>query len=290
MRFRHIIVCAVLVTPACRAEQDARRDSESARSSAEPGRSAPAAADTSENVANPPAQPAVVTSSAPAEVAIGGLGSCQPSQAFSGLVSRWVQLADADGSGSISRPEADSFTNFLLGGFFFRADTNNDNVVTPAEGRAARAELLQQYPGLDRLLEQARAASGETPFKTIATALDVEYGKPLSADEARKAAQSALGELFRLTDTNQDATITLAEARAATWAGARAVGQQVFRAVDANNDGRVALEEFQTLVSTSAQRAFDAADANGNRELSQDEAAVALGNVADRLGVSMPQR
>lgn len=201
------------------------------------------------------------------------------------MASRWIGLADADGNGNISRQEAQSFTNFLLGGFFFRADTDGSGVVTPEEGRAARTEFMNQHPGVATLLSQARTATGQSPFKALANILDVEYGKPLSADDARQAARAALDDLFRVTDGDRDGTITPAEARAASWQGARALEQQAFRAGDTNNDGKLTLEEFQGAVNQTAKFAFDAADANDNRQLTEEEAAVAMGSVVRRLGI-----
>lgn len=221
-------------------------------------------------------------------VSIAGVASCQPSQEVSVLATRWTQLADADANGSISRTEADTFANLLVGGFFFRADSDANGAVSPQEGRAARTELLQQYPGLAPLLEHARSAAGESPFKSLANVLDVEYGQPLSADDARKAAQSALDELFRVTDTNKDSSLSQAEARAAAWQGARSLGQQVFRSVDGDKDGNLALQEFQKALNDAARLAFDAADTNNNQQLSQEEAAVATNTVIQRLGMPQP--
>lgn len=274
MRSRYYLICATL-TLSCQNQGD----NDGAANRGEPRNVEPGAERTSASVA-PPAP----------SVAIGDVASCQPSQELSQLVTRWLNLADADGNGSISRPEANAFTNFLIGGFFFRADADANGVVTPAEGRAARTELLQQYPGLEALLQQARTTTGQSPFKSLASALDIEYGQPLSADEARKASQSALDELFRVADNDKNATITPAEARAAAWQGARALGQQVFRSADADKDGLVAFQEFQQAVNEAAKVAFAAADANGNQQLSQEEAAVATSSMASRLGIPQPPR
>lgn len=115
--------------------------------------------------------------------------------------------------------------------------------------------------------------------------LDLEYGKPLSADDARAAAKGALDDLFAVADSDSNGTITPAEARAASWAGVRTLGQQVFRSVDGSGDGRLDLAEFQSAVDNTARLAFDAADANDNGMLTEPEAAVALGGVIRHLGI-----
>lgn len=219
---------------------------------------------------------------------IGGVAACQPTGEVNAMVSRWIELADADGNGKISKTEAQAFSNFVIGGFFFRADTDGDGVVGAEEGRAARSELVAQYPALATLLSQARAIAGESPFKALADMVGVDYGKPLSADDARKAARGAMDDLFKVVDDDRDGTLTPAEARAAGWEAVRALGQRAFRSGDKNNDGKLDLAEFQSSVGTTAKLAFDASDANDNGSLTEEEAAVALGGVVRRLGIPMP--
>jgi hypothetical protein len=221
-------------------------------------------------------------------LAIGGLASCQPSNEVGAIVTRWIDLADADGNRQISRREAQSFTNFVIGGFFFRADADGNGVVSPDEGRAARSEFLSQYPSLAALLSQARSMTGASPFKAVADMVDVQYGKPLGADDARLAARGALDDLFRVADDDNDGTITPAEARAASWQGARALGAHMFRSADQNGDGRLDMAEFQRAVDSTTRVAFEASDLNDNGTLTQQEAAAALGGVVRRLGIPAP--
>jgi hypothetical protein len=221
-------------------------------------------------------------------VLIGGVAACQPTGEVNAMVSRWIELADADGNGQISKSEARAFTNFVIGGFFFRADTDGDGVVGPDEGRAARSELVSQYPALATLLDQARAVAGESPFEAVADMIGIDYGKPLSADDARHAARGAMDDLFEVVDANDDSTITPAEARSASWQAVRMLGERAFRAGDENADGKLDLAEFQSAVGATAQVAFEAGDANDNGSLTEQEAGVALGGVVRRLGIPLP--
>jgi Ca2+-binding EF-hand superfamily protein len=209
---------------------------------------------------------------------------------MSAMVSRWIELADSDGNGQISRREAQSFANFVIGGFFFKADTNGDGVVSPEEGLSARSDFIGQYPALATLLDQARSMAGESPFKALAAMLDLEYGKSLSADDARAAAKGALDDVFDVADSDSNGTITPAEARVASWAGVRNLGQQAFRSVDANADGKLDLAEFQGAVDKTAKLAFEAGDANDNGTLTEQEAGVALGGVIRHLGIPTPSQ
>jgi Ca2+-binding EF-hand superfamily protein len=249
------------------------------------------------NVAAPTSQdvaPAAASSPDPANTGqqramrIGGVAACQPTGEVNAMVSRWIELADADGNGQISKTEGRAFTNFVIGGFFFRADTDGSGVVEPEEGRAARSELVAQYPALATLLSQARAVTGESPFKALADMIGVDYGKPLTADDARQAARGAMDDLFKVVDDDSDGTITPAEARAASWEAVRALGQRAFRSGDENNDGKLDLAEFQAAVDATAKLAFEAGDANDNGSLTEQEAGVALGGVVRRLGIPMP--
>src|SRR5690606_17121076 len=153
-----------------------------------------------------------------------------------------------------SKAEAQSMVNFMLGGFFFRADENGDGKVTAEEAREARIEFARQNPAVAALLQQARAVrqtTGDRPFVRIAEMMDLDYKQPLSAAEVRSAGRSALDDLYQLVDKNEDGSITLEEARAASLAGARAVGHQAFAAVDSNKDGSVELTELEQSVTAN---------------------------------------
>ena len=77
-----------------------------------------------------------------------------------------------------------------IGGFFFRADTDGNGVVAPEEGRAARAELVSQYPALATLLSEARSIAGKSPFKAVATGEKL-YGMVIDYLPIREAAKGS---------------------------------------------------------------------------------------------------
>ena len=71
------------------------------------------------------------------------------------------KLADTNNDNRISQKEAIDAGNLLAGGFFFRADTNGDGVVTPDEARAAREALFNQRPLLRFIFQRSKEAINE---------------------------------------------------------------------------------------------------------------------------------
>jgi Ca2+-binding EF-hand superfamily protein len=222
---------------------------------------------------------------APMKLELGDLGSCQPSDDVRKVVTRVVDLADADGNGEISRLEAQSAVSFVLGGLFVRADQNGDGKVTPEEGRQVREELLQSHPAVAALLTQAREATGESPFRAIGDLANLKYDQALTLEQVRKAARSALDDLFRLVDTDKNAVITQAEASQASLRGARELGSRAFAATDTNHDKYLEQSEFQRAIDDAAKSVFSLADADRDGRLTQNEAAAAAANVGRRLGI-----
>jgi len=198
---------------------------------------------------------------------------------------RLFQMADTDHDGRLSKQEALGAANFIVGGFFFRADTNNDGTVTPKEAKEARREFLARQPMLSVLLKGVRSAGGKSPFEGVARMLDIEYGKPLKAAEAREAVRKAVDATFAYADDNKDNTLTMAEARGAAAESAAMLGKLAFGAADANNDGMLNLKEFESAVLVPARAAFAMSDANDDGKLSPDEARTALSGMMNQLGV-----
>lgn len=241
----------------------------------------------------PPAQPGAaqpmdqaqpVTGAQPAR---GQLLSCQPGTEIEQTASRLVELADTNGDGKVSKDEAQSLTNFVVGGFFFRADTNGDGTVTPDEGRRARSDFMQQNPEVAALFRGVRSATGKSPFATLAQIVDVDYGKPLTLTEARGAARNAVNDLYSVADADHDGVITMAEARNAAWQGTRLLGNEAFQAADTDHDGKLTPAELQDALRPAADAAFKMADTNDDGKLSEDEAAVAMHQIGRLVGVRL---
>jgi hypothetical protein len=197
-----------------------------------------------------------------------------------------MDLADADDNGQVTRAEARSALNLVVGGAFFRADQNGDGKITPEEGREARSALQQMHPALAGLLAQARQSTGVTPFKSLADLVDITYGKTLSLADARTAADSALEDLYKVADTNKDGVISRTEAVQAGGAGAQRVGKEAFAYADTNHDQRLSDAEFQAAMAAAAKPLFDMADADHDGKLTEAEAAAASN--AAGLGLGMP--
>ena len=222
-----------------------------------------------------------------------GVGMCQPESQVESMVSQLVEHADTNGDGKIARKEGESLMNFLVGGFFFRADENGDGQVTPEEGREARQEFAQQNPAFAALLQQANAlkqATGQRPFVRIAEMMDIEYDKPLSAQDVRSAARSALDDVFRVVDRDKNGTITQVEVRNASVSGAKALGHQAFAAADANNNGSLDMNELKSSVTAVISPVFGAADENGDGKLTEQEASVALSQLAAQVGMPLSSK
>lgn len=234
----------------------------------------------------PPLQGAPAT--APGEAGRGAgmlMVPCESPLNVESALASLIDRADADQDGRVSRDEASAFTSFLVGGFFFRADADANGVVTPEEGRQARAEFFEKYPAVGAVFREVRGVTGQSPFATIAGLLDVEYGKPLSTAEARAAARQAVNDLYAVADTNKDSSITVAEVRQVGIDAANALGAVAFQQSDADANGRLSLQEFQAALAGPARVAFGLADRDNDGQLTRDEASVALAQATRRLGL-----
>lgn len=227
------------------------------------------------------------------EVTVAGttLATCAPSERLENIVSHVVAQADSNQDQRISKKEAQGWMNFLLGGLFFRADENGDGTVTPEEGRAARREFVEQNAAAAALLEHAHQieqSTGKNPLVRLAEITDIEYDQPISAKDVKESASSALSELYRIVDKDKDSLIGLEEARAASLAGARALGNQAFAAADANDDGALEVGELDSMLESSLKPAFAAADANSDGKLSEEESIRALDRLGQTIAMAMP--
>ncbi len=239
----------------------------------------------------PPNAPTAANSaSIPAHtITLPGVASCRPESEFTNTLSRLVSVADSNGDAQVSKQEAYAATNFLIGGFFFRSDTNSDGQVTPEEGREARTELMRNHPALATLLREARDVSGKSPLAALGYVLDINYQKPVTVPEARDMTRSAVDSLFAMVDSDHDNAINMNEAQAAGWQAARGLGNTAFKAADTTHDGHLNLDEFRQALSVPTKMAFNMADSNNDGQLTLDEASTALGYLTKRLGMHFPE-
>jgi|GEM_PF-2077741 len=245
----------------------------------------PEARDTPPNTqAKPDDRAQARTEVAPVAVDMGGLANCQPVAEVGTAVARAVDVADADGDGKISKEEAYSSIDLLVGGFFFRSDSNLDGTITPQEARSARAELTDRFPALGAFLTQV-GGTDQKPLARLAELLNVDYGQPVTAREMRDAAHQAVDSLYRFADRDKDGNLTSLEARTASWEGARSLGHAAFQSTDTNRDGKLNLEEFRAALDAPTRLAFNASDRNNDGALTETEAAVAMSRFVRSLGL-----
>jgi Ca2+-binding EF-hand superfamily protein len=235
---------------------------------------------------SPPKDATVAATGAPTSgaptVSMAHVGSCEPSAEVVGLLSRIAETADSNGNGQVEKEEARSAADFLVGGFFFRADKDADGTISPDEGRAIRAELMNRQPGFSAILKRA-TPDGGAALARMAELLGIEYDKPVTSTELRDAGQKLVDETFRVADSDKNGSLTQAEAQQAGWDMVHSLAKAAFSATDSNRDDKLTLEEFRAALEEPARFAFQAADLDKNGMLSETEAASAAKNRARRL-------
>jgi len=77
------------------------------------------------------------------------------------------------------------------------------------------------------------------------------------------------------------------EVRDLTWDAARALGRFAFQQTDTDRNGRLSLQEFQGALDAAAKVAVDMSDRNKDGQLTDEEAAAALGQITRRLGLPL---
>jgi Ca2+-binding EF-hand superfamily protein len=217
------------------------------------------------------------------------------------------KLADANNDGQISQKEATDAGNGLVGGFFFRADTNGDGIVTREELRAARQELLNEKPVLRMFAQQMRAernAPGIHPVNAANTApntapnagrgvlslVDTNNDGNIQANEVRQMVQTSVQSLYAAADTNRDGQLSPAEVNAAIVGAAKSVAQAAFQKADADGNGQLSEVEFDKAITEPAHAVFQAMDLNHDGQLSPQEAQAARRLVMSQLRrLSVPE-
>jgi len=219
------------------------------------------------------------------------------------------KLADTNNDGQISQKEALDAGNLLVGGFFFRADSNGDGTLTPEEGRAAREALFQQQPLLRYVLQKGKPnpapqPAGTTnppsqlaqnlaanPAKAIGDLLDTNHDQKIEASELRQAVQTSVQTLFIMADANQDSQLSPAELNQVVGEAAKTALQTTFQAADADHNGALSMAEFDQALTEPAHAVFRVLDANNDNQISLEElqrAGQIIANQIQRLRVPEP--
>jgi Ca2+-binding EF-hand superfamily protein len=235
-----------------------------------------------------------------------GIGPIQSVQDLEDTAKILFKLVDTNNDGQVSQKEVGDAGNLLFGGYFFRADTNGDGVLTPEEGKQARDALFAQQPLLKLLLEKAKATDVQqstqpqatpanndrasafkqlaaNPMRTIGNLLDSNHDQKIEATELRQAIQTGVQVLFSVADTNQDGQLTPAELNAAVGEAAKSAVQTVFQAADADRNGSLSMQEYDKALSEPAHALFRVIDANSDNQISLAELQRAEQVLADQI-------
>ncbi len=147
----------------------------------------------------------------------------------------------------------------------------------PAPARAVQMQPITRAAMIQKVQQQfARVDANKDGFVTKA---EMEAARSALHERAEKRMGDNADAMFDRIDSNKDGSISRAEFDAAHQAFAQhrghggmrfhgaAIGAHVFAMADANNDGRVSLQE----ATAAAAAHFDKADANHDGTLTRDE-------------------
>src|SRR5262249_10558871 len=163
---------------------------------------------------------------------------------------------DTNNDGQISQKEAIDAGNLLVGGFFFRADTNGDGTLSAEEARQAREALYNQQPLLRSIVERAKPTNqpqagrqsnqqgrvsvkelAADPARAIGDLLDTNHDGKREAPELRQGVQSGVQTPFSIADSDQDGQLSTYELNEAVGEIGRSAVQNVFQAADTDRNG-----------------------------------------------------
>jgi len=206
------------------------------------------------------------------------------------------KMADENNDGQISQKEANDALDGIVGGFFFRADTNGDGVVSREELQASRQDFLNQKPLVRMLIQQMRAeknapgiqpvAAGNTAQNAARGALslvDSNNDGNIQATEVRQMVQTSVQSLFAAADTNRDGQLSPAEINSAIVGAAKAAAQAAFQKADTDGNGQLNQAEFDKALTEPAHAVFRVLDANNDGQLSVDELRRAQQSIANQI-------
>jgi Ca2+-binding EF-hand superfamily protein len=210
-------------------------------------------------------------------------------------------MADVNHDGQVSQQEAVDAGDLLVGGFFFRADTDGNGVVTDQEARAAVNKYLDQNPWVKYVVESLRnqaqnqstngqnnGRSGAPSIKGIVALVDTNRDNQLESSELRQFVQTATQSFYAAADTNHDGLMSPAEVNAAVAGMGKAAAQQAFLAADTDGNGQLSRNEYDKALIEPANVFFQIIDLNHDGQLSQQETQQIAQVIVNRLRTIVP--
>ncbi len=165
--------------------------------------------------------------------------------------------------------------------------------MEPEELQAARNEFLREKPVLNILLQRARAqhasqsnTANANGRRNLLNLLDSNNDGKIGALELRQLVNTTVQSVFAASDTNRDGQLSPSEVNAAFVGMARAAAQAAFQRADSDSNGQLSQDEFIKALTDPATTVFKVVDANGDGQLSPQEAQAAARLIAD----SAPRR
>jgi Ca2+-binding EF-hand superfamily protein len=191
------------------------------------------------------------------------------------------KAVDNNNDNQISQKEATDAGNLLVGGLFFRADTNGDGSVSLDEAKAARDAYLNEKPWLKYVMQTVnnekekqgdKANSPGNIAASVFTTFDANNDKKLEATEVRQGVQTVVQGLFATADTNRDNQLSPTEVNAAIMGAGKTLAQAAFKKADKDSNGSLSEQEFDDAMKQPVHMIFAVADLNHDGQISQDEA------------------
>jgi hypothetical protein len=208
-------------------------------------------------------------------------------------------MADVNHDGQVSQQEAVDAGDLVVGGFFFRADTDGNGTVTDQEARAEVNKYLDQSPWLKYVVESLRNQAQNKPangqnraqggsIKGIVALIDTNRDNQLESSELRQFVQTATQSFYAAADTNHDGLMSPAEVNAAVAGLGKAVAQQAFLQADADGNGQLSRTEYDKALIEPANVFFQIIDLNHDGQLSQQETQQLAQVIVTRLRTILP--
>ncbi len=191
----------------------------------------------------------------------------------------WFMFIDADEDGNMTEAEYGGFNPWLVEIGHCKTildlmDKDDDGTVSLAEydSKPPEVEFYKKDRSSDSVLSLEEFLASSNGDERIAADTKRFHAKDFDGDGAMSVEEYLLSPVegrFRKIDSDQDGTLSLAEYGALEEvATSQASAKRVFKARDANGDGRLSLDEFRAN-STSIE--FARQDTDGDGQLTAQE-------------------